>query len=291
MRALAGAQAGLVTRAQLTLLGASDGAIKGWISAGYLTRVLPRVYAVGHAAPSHAAELWAAVLYAGPGAMLSHASAAQRRGLIEYPPRVIQVSTPRVKVRSVPGQITVHARRRLERSMDVDIPTTTASQTLLDLGTGENGLKLVRHALAVLDYRRTLDYEALVAACGCGRRGSSTLRAALAAHDPRLALTRSELEDEFLRLCARWRLPSPLVNVLVHGCEVDAYWPEHRLVVELDGRENHSTPAQRRRDHARDVALRAHGISVVRYDWMLITRRRRLVRADLERHLGSARRP
>jgi hypothetical protein len=34
-----------------------------------------RDWNVGHRAPSVEADLWAAVLYAGPGAMLSHATA------------------------------------------------------------------------------------------------------------------------------------------------------------------------------------------------------------------------
>jgi len=41
----------------------------------YLHPELLRVYAVGHRAPSVEADVTAAVLYAGPGAMLSHAAA------------------------------------------------------------------------------------------------------------------------------------------------------------------------------------------------------------------------
>jgi hypothetical protein len=96
-------QARRVTWAQLFALGASRSTIAGWTKSGYLTRVLPKVYAVGHTAPSREADLWAAVLYAGPGAMLSHASAVHHRGLIIYPPGVIHVSTAREKVKSIRG--------------------------------------------------------------------------------------------------------------------------------------------------------------------------------------------
>src|SRR5579875_4097378 len=116
-------QHGRITWAQLMSLGAPRGTIGTWIRDGRLTRVLPRVYAVGHTAPSQAADLWAAVLYAGPGAMLSHASAAHHRGLIMYPPGVIHVSTPREKVRSIGGVVTVHPQRQLARSTHAGIPT------------------------------------------------------------------------------------------------------------------------------------------------------------------------
>src|ERR1700749_4273928 len=90
-RAVVRRQHGRLTRAQLVALGVPGSGIALWIRSGYLTRVLPKVYAVGHTAPSREADLWAAVLYAGPGAMLSHASAAHHRGLIIYPPDVIHV--------------------------------------------------------------------------------------------------------------------------------------------------------------------------------------------------------
>ena len=61
------------------------------------------------------------------------------------------------------------------------------------------------------------------------------LRRAIAAHKPRN--TRRELEDRFLDLVEASFLPSPSTNVLVQGeryvHEVDAYWPQHNLVVEL----------------------------------------------------------
>lgn len=61
-------QYGRVTRAQLVALGMPHSTISRRLRSGYLTRVLPKVYAVGHTAPSHEADLWAAILYAGPGA-------------------------------------------------------------------------------------------------------------------------------------------------------------------------------------------------------------------------------
>jgi hypothetical protein len=275
-------QYGRVTRSQLVAVGVPGSRITRWIKSGYLTRVLPRVYAVGHTAPSREAELWAAVLYAGPGAMLSHASGAHHRGLIIYPPDVIHVSTPREK-RSIPGVVRVHAGRELERGVHGGIPTTTNVQTVLDLAANPGGLTLVRRALAVLDYRGELDLAGLEAICGKGRPGSRALRDALAIHQPELAHTNGELEDAFLHLCERFGLEVPQCNRWMYGFPVDAYWPEQELIVEVDGVGGHSKPAQVRRDRRKELTLREHGHTVVRYDWTLVKAASEQVAADLRR--------
>jgi predicted transcriptional regulator of viral defense system len=282
-------QHGRISWAQLIALGASRATIHTWTKSGYLKRVLPRVYAVGHTAPSKEADLWAAVLYAGPGAELSHASGAHHRGLIIYPPDVIHVSTPRVKIKSIPGVIQVHAGRdNLERSTHEGIPATTVPQTLLDLAAEPSNYKLLRRALAVLDYRDELDVSAIERICGKGRAGSKALKEALAIHQPELAHANGELEEAFLYLCERFNIPVPRFNRWMYGFPVDAHWPDHNLVVEVDGLRNHSKPAQIRTDRRKELTLRAHGLQVVRYDWPLVTGAPEEVGTDLLRQLAAA---
>lgn len=266
--------------AQLRALGLGRGAIEALIERGHLLRVLPKVYALGHLAPSREGDLWAAVLYAGPGAAVSHATAAQWRGLIDYAPAVIEVSSPR-KIDSWPG-IRVYGRRSFERWLYNGVPVTSIEQTALDLAAVAE-FKLVRKALARLDFRHQLDLAALEAACGNGKPGSRALRGALAVHEPRLARANGPLEYDFFEWCERWGVPLPLVNERLHGVLVDAYWPINQVVVELDGDDNHSSPAQRRRDKANDLKLRGHGLVVVRYDWDLLHDRPRAVYDDLMR--------
>ena len=79
-------QWGVIARWQLLECGLSVAAISRWVSAGRLHRIYPGVYAVGHAALSTEGILLAAILYAGPGAALSHASAAHWWGLLLYCP-------------------------------------------------------------------------------------------------------------------------------------------------------------------------------------------------------------
>lgn len=285
--ALAGKQAGRVTRAQLLQLGLTDDMVDGWFKAGYLTRVLPKVYAVGHTAPSRAGDLWAAVLYAGPGAMLSHATAAHHRGLINHPPRVIEVSTPR-DIRSTEHSLRVYGSRDLERVVHDRIPCTTSARTVLDLAAIGNR-KLVRRALSVLDFRKELDVAALESLCGRGKPGSKALRRALAHHQPELARVNGTFEERFLYWCERSNVPMPRFNAWVHGVQVDAYWPDYGLVVELDGHDNHSSPAQLSDDRAKELVLRSHGLRVVRYGWALLEQQPVAMRADLLGQLAAAR--
>ncbi|HEY2654582.1 MAG TPA: DUF559 domain-containing protein, partial [Solirubrobacteraceae bacterium] len=269
---------GRIAWAQLKRLGVSDSTIHTWERDGYLTRVLPRVYAIGHAAPSREADLWAAILYAGPGGMLSHATAAHWRGLINHPPRVIEVTTPR-KTKSITG-VRVYARRDLKREFHHRLAVTSIAQTMVDLAATSDP-RLVRRALAVLDYRHELDVDALYAMCRHGRPGSAGLRQALQAHQPQLAHTNGPLEEAFLEWCERWKVPILHFNMTVHGVIVDAYWPAAKLVVELDGHDNHSSAAQLRRDKRNDLRLRGEGLTVHRYDWTLLHHQPRQIRDEI----------
>lgn len=168
MATLAGRQAGRIAAFQLRHLGVGTTTAARWTEAGHLHRVLPRVYGVGHVAPSRDADLWAAVLYAGPDAALSHLTAAHRRQLADFPGPIIHVSTPRTSA-SLPG-IAVHGRReRLERELVDGIPSTTVAQTILDVAASTSDLVLVRKLLAEIEFRSgTLDVDRLRVVCGRG---------------------------------------------------------------------------------------------------------------------------
>jgi very-short-patch-repair endonuclease len=282
-RALAARQHGVISWAQLAAAGVAASTSKDWIKRGTLVRLVPRVYALGDHVLTVERELFKAVLFAGPGAMLSHTTAAWRYGLLDHRPRnLVQVSTPR-HIASVRG-IRVFGRRDLTRELHLGLPVTTIPQTLLDLAASSNE-RVVRRALAQLDYRHRLDVATLEAVCGRRRPGSAALRRALREHQPRLAYANEGLEEDFLVWCERFHVPLPRVNVRVHGVLVDAYWPAHRFVVELDGLDNHSSPAQLRRDKRNELTLREHGLTVVRYDWELLHREPKRVHADLTAHL------
>jgi very-short-patch-repair endonuclease len=277
--AAAGRQFGRVRRDQI---GVSRTTIARWIADGYLYPELPGVYAVGHPARSAESELATALLYGGPGAVLSHATAAWWWGFIKHRPSLIHVSTAGRR-RSRAG-ICVHERRRLERSERNGLPVTTVEQTLLDFAADAERA-LLRFALANADYHGLLDVAALDAACGRGAFGSVRLRQALAAHRPELAWSRSELERRLIGLCEAHRLPLPRLNVYRHGFLVDAVWDERRLIVELDGYPAHRTKAQLESDHQRDLELRKRGYTILRYTWRQLIQTSEAVALDIRRHL------
>jgi very-short-patch-repair endonuclease len=79
--------------------------------------------------------------------------------------------------------------------------------------------------------------------------------------------TRSQAERSLLKLVRAAKLPVPLTNTKVAGWEVDAVWPRHMLVVEVDGFAYHGNRAAFERDRRKDAALMAAGYRVVRITW------------------------
>lgn len=282
---LAERQFGRVSRAQLKRLGVSDATVRDWVEQGYLHRVLPRVYAVGHCATTLEAELAGALLYAGRGAMLSHATAAWWLGLADARPRVIDVSTSR-RCLSTAG-IRVHGRRAgVERTWHRRLPVTPLAQTLLDYATVATLSKL-RRALAQADYQGVLGPPIQEAILAQRRPGCAKLRRALERHQPLLANSRSALEADFLELCESAELPLPEINARAEGWTVDALWRRERVVVELDGWRNHRTPAQVRRDRQKEAELRMAGYIVLRYSYEQVTRHPDLVIGELRAVLAE----
>jgi hypothetical protein len=260
--ALAARQFGRVRYDQVRTLGVGEGTVRRWRVDGYLHPMLPRVDAVGHPGQSTEADLAAALLYAGPGAMLSHATAVWWLGLLNYPPPQIMISSPR-RVRDI-DNIVVHGRRKLTRIWRKGLPVTTPSQAILDFAAAGSN-RLLRLVLANADYHDVLDIAALESLMGRRKTGTAALRDALEIHLPELARTRSRDEILLLELCETYGLPIPLVNVLFKGWLLDAYWPRQRVVVEIDGIKGHRSRAQIESNHRRDFELRRAGLSVFRY--------------------------
>jgi very-short-patch-repair endonuclease len=76
--------------------------------------------------------------------------------------------------------------------------------------------------------------------------------------------TRSDLERDFLRLCSRFRLPTPEVNVRVGPHLVDFFWRDRKVVVETDSFVYHGGLTAFQDDRGRDLDLRARGYQVIR---------------------------
>jgi very-short-patch-repair endonuclease len=223
-------------------------------------------------------RLVGALLYAGPGAALSHQTSAWHWRLIDVEPRRIHVSTTN-HTRSL-AEIRVHRPRNIESELHDGLSVTTVPRTLLDLAASLSFSDL-RRALAEADHLNLLDPAQVHAQLGRGRPGASALRKALSLHCPELAQTRSVLEEQFLTLVERAGLRIPEVNPRLEGFVVDALWRTERVVVELDGHASHAKPAAVERDRRRDLLLRTAGFAVRRYTWRQVTREPHVVVADL----------
>lgn len=263
---LAERQHGIVSIRQLTgPLGYSRSAVYRAVDAGRLHRLFPGVYAVGHTKLSLYAQCLAAVLACGPDALLSHVSAAWLWNLTKTSPLPAAVSAPQHRRRRPP--IRLHEARSLtpdDRTLREGIPVTSLPRTLLDLAATvrfEWLEKMVERSedLELFDLRAVEDLlERTV-----GHQGHCRLRRAIALYKPS-SFTRSSLEKRFLELCLQAGLPQPRTNFVVHGFELDCYWPDHRFAVELDVFETHGTRAAFERDRKRQEDLLLQGIAMTR---------------------------
>jgi very-short-patch-repair endonuclease len=271
--ALAARQHGVVSTAQLLAAGLGRGATANLVQRGWLHRVHRGVYAVGHQRLTLHGRWWAAVL--ATGGVLSHRSAAAAWDLIATPSGPIDVTTRR-QARSTRA-IRVHRSKTLDPLNDVvhdedDLPRTSVARTLVDLADITPPPRLKR-VLERAERLRILDVVDLP-----GRR-----RLPRIADDP--PLTKNELEQRFLETIERHHLPTPQVNTLVAGKEVDFHWPHRRLIVETDGAATHLTSTAFEDDRRRDAELLVNGYRVVRFTWRQVTDESQHVAETLRRLL------
>jgi very-short-patch-repair endonuclease len=288
---LAARQHRVVARRQLLAAGVSSDAIRHRRENGRLHALYRGVYAFGIPQVDRRGQWLAAVLACGDSAVLSHRSAAAHLGLLDSVPGPVEVTVPRAGSRSRQG-ILLHATRSLPGAEVVRrhaIPCTSVERTLVDLAASEPLGRLeraVEQAFALHLLGRTRMAEALTRANG--RQGVAALGKLLSGLLDDLALTRSELERRLLRLVGDACLPTPEVNRHREGHRVDFQWPEHRLVVETDGRATHDTPYAFHRDRARDLDLELAGWHVIRLSWSQVVEEPERVAALLRARLARS---
>ena len=261
---LAARQHGNVTQLQLRDLGVTRNGIAHRVKLGRLHRVHRGVYAVGRPPRTALERASAAVLACGPGAVLSHRCALALWGLTpRWPARFAVI----VQGDRRPTGIAVH-RARLAPA-DVrrhhGISVTSPARTLLDCAPQLTDGALRR---AFNDARRALGLRpgelARVVQCNPNYPGAGRLKALVGG---RGGPTRSQWEDEFPAFCRRFGLPEPVMSTIVAGLEVDALFPEEKLIVELDSWGYHSDRAAFERDRERDATTLAAGHVTIRITW------------------------
>ena len=287
-------QAGVVSRQQGLSSGMSSNAIASKVRCGRWRQIHPGVYATFSGPVGRDAQLWAAVLYAGKGAQLSHETAAEVNGLTERLSALINVSIPADRRVSPPNGVKVHLSAYLDLKARFPrgvVPHTLVEETIIDLVdaaksfdeacgwvtaafgrrlTGEGPLRTTLDARRKLRWRGQLD-EMIIAAAG----GAHSL-----------------LEFRYDRDVERAHgLPTASQQVPFTKPDGgrgfrDRSYEKFGLVVELDGRQAH--PAERRgQDRSRDNDATAGGGSTLRYDWDDITRHGCRTAAQVARSLAS----
>jgi very-short-patch-repair endonuclease len=255
-----------VTRKQLLALGFGRRSIQHRVERGRLFPVSLGIYAVGWPTLNQKRRWMAAVMAGGEGAALSHRSAATLWEIGREEDGRIDVSVRRRCELRRPG-IQFHGRPSL-RAEDIlyrdDIPTTSPSQTLLDLATELDPVPLER-AVNDADKRGLIDPEALrdEVVRFQGEFGVRPLRHLL--DKLFFRLSDSDLEIYFRRIVRSAQLPIPLGKQRVNNFEVDFFWPDFGLVVETDGLRYHRTPSAQTRDARRDRAHIMAGMTPLRF--------------------------
>ena len=269
LAALAARQHGVVTRQQLIRLGLGEWAIYHRCRAGRLFRVHLGVYAVGRRPNTPLERASAAVLARGPRAALSHSSALTLWGFdrVWRPP--LHVTCPDQRRR--PSIVTHRAPGLTKGDIHVQlgIRVTSPARTFLDCALELGDKRLARVAA---DARRSghlhLDQLLDVLARFPYHPACQRLRNIL---DGLGSPTRSEFEAAFIRFCALYGLPTPLINVPFAGREADAYFAAEKVIVELDGWDFHRDRYSFEDDRERDANALADGAVTIRITWERMT--------------------
>src|SRR5579859_2081636 len=136
-RELLEAQGNSIARRQSADCGIDPRAMRGRVSNGRWQRLQRGVYAAFSGEPLRETVLWAALLRAGPGAVLSHQTAAERHGLIDEPSSLISVTVPASRHPAqvkIPGVIVRRSDAILRtRHPAMSPPCTRVEDTVLDL--------------------------------------------------------------------------------------------------------------------------------------------------------------
>jgi very-short-patch-repair endonuclease len=269
LAALAEHQHGLVSRPQLRDLGIGAGAIKHRVAVGRLQPLRRGVFAVGHRALRSEAYWMAAVLAGGPDTVLAGTSAAALWRMRNSARTVVDVISPR-RV----DLVGIEAHRMTlsddEVTIEHGIPVTTPARTLFDLAAvvSRQDLKAAFDEAEVRRLTSPTSLDALLKRHP-GRRGTTALRRIL--DEVGKSVPTSILERRFLGLLDAHHLRRPEINRLSDYGELDATWPDQRLIVECDGFATHGTRTAFERDRAKDRELVVAGWRVIRITWRQLT--------------------
>jgi hypothetical protein len=263
--------AGLVTRGGLIRLGFTSREIDGLVAHGALRRLHRGVYADGRAPLSDHALLKASLLaFAGKDVWLSGKAASMGWSLepVSLPNLEVTVVAnatpcrrPGLTVRSVrvaphPSELRTRNGLRISSVPRLLIEAAAQGATTDDLH------QLIEQAVR----RNLLDIPDLAATLtrNLGHQGTAAAKTTCEEYLPHTD-RKSGLERAFDRWLAKHpEIAAPQRNIHLGPWEIDCYWPEQGLALELDGRPYHTVVDEIERDNRKDIWLQANGKLILR---------------------------
>jgi len=269
-------QRGRVARRQLLQAGVAGSTISYLVKRGILHTVHAGVYIVGPALDVAWGRETDAVLAIGRGSLLSHAFATALWGFTPPPDPndPVDVTVPGNRTGRRAGIRAHHSGTLDPRDMTIRLrlPVTSPARALLDFADDHSPRAIERaldEALGARIVSRTKVAD-LLARSGAGRRGTKLLAKLIATRRPS-SRTANKPEERLRQMLLDAGLPVPECNYPLFGYEADYYWPEARVVLELDSYQWHSTRSAWVRDRRKDDVFRAHDLHVIRVIWEDVT--------------------
>jgi very-short-patch-repair endonuclease len=276
-------QHGIVDREQALRAGFSRWQIEHRLKSGAWQRAYPGVYATFSGPLPRDARLWAAVLRAGAGAMLSHETAAEVHGIIDRPAGAdIHITVPRgrrpAQHRPARG-IVIHRSDQSQRQFlgPFNVPRTRIEDTVLDLVTVAPTFDRAYSWIARSVSRKLVTVDALRAALAARKRIRWRTWVTDALEDAAGGV-HSSLELRYVRDVERaHRLPRSQHQARrrLRGKAQyrDNWYPDYRVVVEIDGPAYHQNE-QVQLDNERDnVNLALDDVKTHRFGPVSVTER------------------
>ncbi len=286
MTKLAARQEGVITRRQLAGAGVPDTTVSRWVEQGRLTRHRRGVFLVAACPATPVQPLWLAVL--STGGVLRARSAAFVWQLLDAPPARVEIYCRAQARPYCHGDVALvrHTLLPDEHTRRWGIPVTTRPCTVLDTVAA---LPFAR-SVAFLDralHRGWVSNDDLDRRLAMARRGNPAVRRAA-------RICRAGLESEAERVARALFTSAGLpgwireYRVMSNGrlvARVDFGFPEHHLVVEIDGYAYHHDQDRFQRDRLRQNNLAALGWTVLRFTWFDLNERPEEVVACVRRHI------
>jgi very-short-patch-repair endonuclease len=267
------------------------GEIRGRLEGGQLHRLWAGVYAVGRPEVGQLGRFMAATLACGPGAQLSHGSAADLWRIRQQAGEPVDIAVPSASFPRRRG-IRLHRRANLDPPRFVrGIPVADPVAVLIDLAT-ELATEEVEDAVNEADRLDLIRTHRLRPALGRepSRPGVGRLKRILDAQT--FSRAANALERRFLAIVREAGIPPPETQRRLGRNRVDFFWPALGFVVETDSLRHHRTAAEQAVDLGRDQAHARAGLRSLRFTHSQVFHRPDHVRevlVDAFRHLRDHR--